>query len=158
MIALFLPQKKQIPSCIIPTSPFHIFDYAIFNAVNKVGHRTVIMNKGTWKLLQRPKTLLSFFSTKHSATAEYLFLSYGITVIQWITSCHKNHMTTPVITLWSVHITSLTTSVSTMSFLIEIMFTLKAIKSHFKGSYDKLNLTLMVISYEIYETRQRLVS
>ena len=28
----------------------------------------------------------------------------------------------------------------------------------FKWSYDKQNLTLVVISYEIYETRQRLVS
>ena len=38
---------------------------------------------------------------------------------------------------------------STMRFLIKILF---------KGSYDKQNLTLMVISYEIYETRRRLVS
>ena len=44
------------------------------------------------------------------------------------------------------------------AFLIEIMLHLKVIKSHFKGSYDKQNLTLVVISYEIYETRQRLVS
>ena len=35
------------------------------------------------------------------------------------------------------------------AFLIEIMFILKAIKSHFRGSNDKQNLTLMVISYEI---------
>ena len=35
---------------------------------------------------------------------------------------------------------------------------LKAIKSHFKESYDKQNLTLVVISYDIYETRRRLVS
>ena len=35
-----------------------------------------------------------------------------------------------------------------------IMFILKAIKSHFKGSYDKQNLTLEVISFEIYETRE----
>ena len=33
------------------------------------------------------------------------------------------------------------------AFLIEIMISLKAIKSHFKGSYDKQNLTLVVISY-----------
>ena len=43
-------------------------------------------------------------------------------------------------------------------FLEEIILLLKAIKSHFKGSYDKQNLTLVVISYEIYETRPRLVS
>ena len=34
-------------------------------------------------------------------------------------------------------------------FLIEIMFVLKAINSHFKGSYDKLNFTVVAISYEI---------
>ena len=34
-------------------------------------------------------------------------------------------------------------------FLIEIMFVSKAINSHFKGSYDKLNFTLVAISYEI---------
>ena len=38
------------------------------------------------------------------------------------------------------------------AFLIEIMIILKAIKSHFKGSYNKQNLILVVISYEIYET------
>ena len=38
------------------------------------------------------------------------------------------------------------------AFLIEIRIILKAIKSHFKWSYDKQNLTLVVISYEIYET------
>ena len=42
--------------------------------------------------------------------------------------------------------------------LIEIMFILKAIKTNFKESYDKQNLTLLVISHEIYETRSRLVS
>ena len=31
-------------------------------------------------------------------------------------------------------------------------------KIQFKGSYDKQNLTLVVILYEIYETRQRLIS
>ena len=83
-----------------------------------------------------------------------MFLSYDVAVIQWITSCHKNR----VVTLWCVDVTSLTTSVPTMRFLIEIMFILKAIKSTFKGQYDKQNLTLVVISYEIYETHQRLVS
>ena len=34
---------------------------------------------------------------------------------------------------------------------------LVAIKSHFKGSYDKQNLTLVVNSYEIYENSPRLV-
>ena len=67
-------------------------------------------------------------------------LSYDVAVIQWITSCHKNRMTTCVITLWRVDVTSLTTSVSTMRFLFEILSFLKAIKSNFKGSYDKQNL------------------
>ena len=78
-----------------------------------------------------------------------LVLSYDVAVIQWITSCHKSRTTTHVLTLWRVRVTSLTTSVSTMRFHIELMFILKAIKSHYKGSYDKQNLTLMVISYEM---------
>ena len=41
-----------------------------------------------------------------------------------------------------------------MCFHIEILFVLNAIKYHFKGPYDKQNLTLVVISYEIYETHQ----
>ena len=40
---------------------------------------------------------------------------------------------------------------------VEIMSTLKAIKSSFEKSYDKQNITLVVNSYEIYQTRQRLV-
>ena len=79
----------------------------------------------------------------------YNALSYDVAVDQWITSCHKNRMTTRVITFWRVHATSLTTSVSTMHFLIEILLILNAIKSHFKSSYDKQNLTLVVITYEI---------
>ena len=42
------------------------------------------------------------------------YLSYDVAVIPWITLCHKNRMTTRVITLWRAHVTSLTTSVSTM--------------------------------------------
>ena len=38
------------------------------------------------------------------------------------------------------------------------MSTLKAIKTHCKQSYDKQNLTLVVLSYDFYETRRRLVS
>ena len=44
------------------------------------------------------------------------------------------------------------------TFLSEIIFTLKLIKSYFKGSFVKQNLTLDVISHEIYEIRRRLVS
>ena len=71
------------------------------------------------------------------------------------------HVIKIVTTLWCVDITSLTTSMSTMCFLLEILPILKAIKSNFKESYDnyhKQNLILVVISYEIYETRQRLMS
>ena len=39
-----------------------------------------------------------------------------------------------------------------VAFSIEIMSTLETIKSSLKQPYDKQNLTLMVISYEIYET------
>ena len=85
-------------------------------------------------------------------------LSYDVAVVQWITSCYK--------TLYG-HICNNTKAQTrnvidnvrvNNAFLIEIMFNLKAIKSHFKGSYDKQNLTLVVISSEIYETRRRLVS
>ena len=58
-----------------------------------------------------------------------------------------------VTTLWRVRVTSLTTSVLAMRLSIDIN-----IKISFKGSYNKQNLTLMVISYEIYKTRQRLAS
>ena len=58
---------------------------------------------------------------------------------------------TRVIALWRERVTSLTTSVSTMRFLLEILSILKAIKSSFIGPYDKQNLTLVVISYEIYD-------
>ena len=51
---------------------------------------------------------------------QYTELPYDVAVIQWITSCHKNRMTTRVITLWRLHVTSLTRSMSTMRFLLEI--------------------------------------
>ena len=43
------------------------------------------------------------------------------------------------------------------AFLSGIKFILDTIKLRFKGSYDKQNLTLVVISYEIYKTRLRRV-
>ena len=69
-------------------------------------------------------------------------------------------MATRVITLSRVDVTSLTTSVSAVRFLFEIhvLSILKAIKSDFKGSYDKQNLDTRGHSYEIYETRRRLDS
>ena len=42
----------------------------------------------------------------------------------------------------------MTTSVTTMHFFIEINF--EGDKNAFKMSYDKQNLTLVIISYEIY--------
>ena len=74
-----------------------------------------------------------------------MFLSHDVAVIGWITSCHKNHTSRHVyfLTLWRVDVTSLTMSVSTMRFLLEILPILKAIKSHFKGSYDTYDMKEM---------------
>ena len=58
----------------------------------------------------------------------YHTLSYGVAVNQWITSRHGNRMITRVITLWRERVTSLTNCVSTMCFLVIIVFILKAIK------------------------------
>ena len=70
-------------------------------------------------------------------------LPHDVMVIQRITSCHKKCMTTRVITLSRAFVTSL----SAMRFFIEIMLILKEIKSHFKGSYDKQNLTFAKNSF-----------
>ena len=58
---------------------------------------------------------------------------YDVAFIQWVTSCHKSRRTTREITLWRVHVTPLTTSISTRRFIIEIVFTLSGIKPHLKG-------------------------
>ena len=50
------------------------------------------------------------------------------------------------------------TPVSALRFLIDITLILKAIKSNIERSYDKQKLTLVAISYKIYETRRRLLS
>ena len=44
-------------------------------------------------------------------------LSYDAAVIQWITSCHKNRMTTRVIKRWRVSVTPLTTSIRSFNFM-----------------------------------------
>ena len=70
-------------------------------------------------------------------------------------------MTARVILLWHVYVTSLTTSMSTMHSHISTTGNI-----HFEGDEipflrvidDEQNLTLVVISYEIYGTRQWLVS
>ena len=41
----------------------------------------------------------------------FFCLSYSVTVIQWTISCHKNLMTAGVVTLWRVHVMSLTVTV-----------------------------------------------
>ena len=50
------------------------------------------------------------------------------------------------------HILTLTTTMSTVCFLLQIMLILKEIKSHFKGSYDKQNLTLRFIHRKFIKT------
>ena len=51
---------------------------------------------------------------KISIIVSKIHLSYDVAVFQWITSCHKNRMTTHVITLLREYVTSLTTSVTSM--------------------------------------------
>ena len=67
----------------------------------------------------------------------YIYLSYDAAVFQWITSCHKNRMTTRVITLLREYVTSLTTSVTTMQIFIGNMSTLRAIKTYFRSHMIK---------------------
>ena len=57
-------------------------------------------------------------------------------------------MTTRVITLARKRNVNVIVRVNN-AFLIEKMIILKAMISHSKGSYDKPNLTLVVISYEM---------
>ena len=56
-----------------------------------------------------------------------MLLSYDIAVIRWITSCQKNRMITHNNTSACTRM-----SMSAAPFLIEIMFMLKAIESHFQ--------------------------
>ena len=59
-------------------------------------------------------SLIYFALQWKTATSYDNYLSYDAAVFQWITSCHKNRMTTRVITLLREYVTSLTTSVTTM--------------------------------------------
>ena len=93
------------------------------------------------------KAYIESYEILHDFGFTSLLISYDVAVIQWITSCHKNTITTRVITFWRLDITSMTTSVSKMR-LLEILSTLKGIKFSFKGACDKQNLILVVISYE----------
>ena len=78
-----------------------------------------------------------------------MFLSYDVAVFQWIMSCHKNRMTTRNNT--SAGIRSVIDDVRNNN----VNFHWKYVhfdgdKIVYKKSYDKTNLTLVVISYEIY--------
>ena len=55
-------------------------------------------------------------------------------------------MTTHVLTLSARTSNVMMTSVTTKHFFFEILSTLKAIENSFERSYDKQNITLMVIS------------
>ena len=84
---------------------------------------------------------LSFADSKHlrqyanlsTLASVFTYLSNDVAVIQWMRSCHKNHITTRVITLLRVDVRSLIMSVSTMRFLVEIKFALNAKNPLFKG-------------------------
>ena len=78
----------------------------------------------------------------------YNLTSYDVAVIQWITSCHKTLMTTREITLWHVHVTSAAMYGEQCVFLLKYYF--EGDKIPFKGSYDKQNVRIVVISYFIW--------
>ena len=84
-------------------------------------------------------------------------LSSDVSVIQWIMSCHKNRMTTRYITYLREQVTSWRGPCQPCIFCWPSV-NFKGDKIQFKVFYDKQNLTLMVISYEISETCQRLFS
>ena len=75
----------------------------------------------------------------------------------WALSCHKIRMTTRYTTRWREQVRRDDVHVN-HAFSVEQLSALKAIKSHFKWANYKQNLTLVAISYEIYETHRRLVS
>ena len=69
----------------------------------------------------------------------HFYLSYDVAGTQWITFFHKNYTDHRCfLTLWHVHATLQTTSLSPVPFFIEIMFILEVTKSKMKGLYDKL--------------------
>ena len=65
-------------------------------------------------------TTILTFKAQEMKTAEFANSNYyTASVILWIKSGHKNRMTIHVITLWCLHVTSLTTIMSVMHFLID---------------------------------------
>ena len=67
----------------------------------------------------------------------YSILSYDVAVFQWIRSCNKSVMTTPVLTLLWEYATTLTTSVTPMLIFTGNMSTLKAVKSYLRSHIIK---------------------
>ena len=98
----------------------------------------------------------------HLKKVNILYLSYDVAFIQWITSYHKktyDHTCNNTLARTRNVIDHVRDN-SAFSYWHTVQFkiSLKSIKSHFERSIDKQNVTLVVISDEIYETRQRLIS
>ena len=109
------------------------------------------------------RTNRTFVASRHFRrqfqTIPYYSLLYDVAINQKKASILKNRMTICLILFWRVHVTCIGNDCVNNPFLIEMMFILKAINFVLKGSFDERNLAAsVVISYEIYETRQRLVS
>ena len=103
--------------------------------MSEVRHLTLKFNSNIYIRLisynmEENRSLLSVALCPANMKASLIIiLSYDIAVIQWITSCHKNRMSTRVITLWRIYVKPLTTSVSTMHLIIEIMFIINRAKA-----------------------------
>ena len=65
--------------------------------------------------------LITPYDAQASSAFGALILSYDVAVIQWIMSCQKTRTATHFITRWRERVRSMTTSLSTMRFIIEIM-------------------------------------
>ena len=109
------------------------------------------------RLTDRPDMTLDVYRGRKTTTQQQqqqCNLSYDVAVLQWITSCDHTRNST-----WARIRNAIDNVGVSNAFLFDtcIMFNLKLRKSQCKGSYDKQKLTLMIISYEIYETFPRLV-
>ena len=108
-----------------PTMEKEKKDYLFFE-VNTKNMSSHVLKISAISLVLRPREITDIFNTIdeiifgiHLKKLNILYLSYDTAVIQWITSCHKHHKTTRVITLRRDRVTVLTTSTSTMPFLDE---------------------------------------
>ena len=94
----------QVPWEVLKTAAFGL-GFSVFNT-----------SHGTWRILMHEKPYLipafDFQSRQivstvlHTHVYKKVNLSYDVAVIQWITSRHKNRMTTRYITLWQDQVTS----------------------------------------------------